>query len=103
MMKYIRVCNGKKCGPAGSGSIMQAIERAFGVRSGQQNDEIDLDFCACTGNCEQAPNVRVGGRHIIHHANRDTVVKKIQNNEVDEIKKILIDENFLGDNFLGDL
>ncbi len=80
---------------------MDRLTEFFGVTSGSNNDQVDLDFCSCTGYCEQGSNVIIDETHIIHEAKRDTVAEKIQNNET--VKMFVPDlDEIAKDDFLGE-
>ena len=79
---------------------MDRLTAFFGLPSGSRNDQIDLDFCSCTGYCEQGPNVMIDETHIIYEAKRDTVAEKIQNNETVKMWVPDLDE-IAKDDFLG--
>ena len=81
---------------------MKRLGEYFGVASGNKNEQVDLDFCPCTGYCEQGPNVVIDEEFIIHEASPGTITAKIENNEV--VKIINPDFNDIASNdFLGDL
>ncbi|EKD43226.1 MAG: hypothetical protein ACD_72C00403G0001 [uncultured bacterium] len=72
----VRVCCGMTCGVMGSGKIMRKLETETGLKSGEHNEEMDLNYCACTGNCHLAPSVMVNG-NFVHEAKEETIMKDI--------------------------
>lgn len=80
-MKKIRVCTGPHCSYRGSNRIMEVLEKFFGLTSGNKNDSVDLGYCACTGFCEQGPNVVINDEHIIHEAKQNTITEKVTTNQ----------------------
>ncbi len=75
--KKVRVCCGMTCGVMGSGKIMRKLEAETGLKAGEKNDKMDLNYCSCTGNCHLAPSVMVNG-NFIHEANPDTILAEIE-------------------------
>lgn len=81
---------------------MERLSTFFGLQPGGKNDQTDLDFCACTGYCEQAANVVIDETHIIHEAKAETIAEKIERGETSEIY-IPDFDTIAKDDFLGDL
>lgn len=73
----IRVCLGKTCGPLGGEEILDKLERHYGLRAGQANDQVDLDHCACRSFCELGPTVDVDEKTITH-ASPSTIAERIE-------------------------
>ncbi len=102
MPKQIRVCCGRRCIEGGAAGIMQRLEQNFGLSSPGQNEQVDLDFCSCTGYCEQGPNVVINEEFIITSATPGTITEKITREE--QIKMVTPDfESIQHNDFLGDL
>jgi NADH:ubiquinone oxidoreductase subunit E len=104
--KNIRVCCGMTCSVMGSGKVMKKIEEATGLKPGEKNEEIDLNYCSCTGNCHLAPSVVVNG-NFVHEANPDTIMNEIETAALKEpqestVTDATIDE-ILNNDFLGDV
>ena len=104
--KKIRVCCGMTCGVVGAGRIMKKIEESTGLKHGESNETIDLNYCSCTGNCHLAPNVAVNG-NFVNQANPDTVMDEIEiaaNLKPEDIE--ITDASFeeiANNDFLGDI
>lgn len=104
--KNVRVCCGMTCGVMGAGKIMRKIEEETGLKHGEKNDAVDLNYCTCTGNCHVAPSVMVNG-NFIHEANPDTIMEKIEETAKEPkqettISDATIDE-ILSNDFLNDV
>lgn len=56
---------------------MKTIEDTVGLKHGESNAEVDLNFCSCTGNCHLAPNIVVNGNHIFE-AKPETIMAEIE-------------------------
>ena len=102
MKQTIRVCAGRKCTERGSVGIMQRLEEYFGLSAGDNNDRADLDFCQCTGYCEQGPNVVIGTDQIIYEAKCSSVAEKIEAGETVKMTEPNLEEIIKND-FLGNL
>jgi len=104
--KNIRVCCGMTCGLMGAGKLMRKIEADTGLNHGEHNDEIDLNYCSCTGRCHLAPNVVVNG-NFIDEAKAETIMTDIEEASTREPQNPgIIDaslEEVLNNDFLGDL
>ena len=104
--KNIRVCCGMTCGVMGAGKIMRKIEAKTGLKAGEKNDEIDLNYCNCTGNCHLAPSIVVNG-NFIHEGKEDTILAEIEEAATREPQDPgIVDasvEEVLNNDFLGDL
>jgi NADH:ubiquinone oxidoreductase subunit E len=57
----VRVCTGLSCQVVGGAAVQQALERALGLRAGQQREDGSLSFepMACAFLCSVAPLVEV--------------------------------------------
>jgi len=104
--KNIRVCCGMTCSVMGSGKIMRKIEETTGLKAGEKNEDTDLNYCACTGNCHLAPSVVVNG-NFVHEANEETVVEEIEKAATKEPQESNITDatidDILNNDFLGDV
>lgn len=60
----IRVCRGTACHSARNRELMEALEKATGVKAGQADAEgkVDLGWVECLGQCQDAPNVLINGK-----------------------------------------
>jgi len=58
----IQVCVGTTCHVKGSGKIIEAVEREFGIREGETTGDgkFSLEAVACLGCCSLAPAIKVG-------------------------------------------
>ncbi len=81
MNKKIRVCDGGSCLYDGAVKILRTIEEQTGLAPGQSNNEYDFDRCDCTGHCGMGPNVVVDDEVVIHEAEEETVMEKINKKE----------------------
>jgi NADH-quinone oxidoreductase subunit E len=59
--KHVAVCQGTACHVRGSARILEAIERALGIKAGETtpNLEYSLETVACIGACALAPTLRI--------------------------------------------
>jgi NADH:ubiquinone oxidoreductase subunit E len=96
MPKKIEVCTDKTCSKRGSEQIENYLKKSFDP----QNAEIKK--CACTGFCEQGPNIVVDDDYIIHDAKIQTIVQKINNGDYKKIEHLSFEDVSKND-FLGDL
>ena len=103
--KNIRVCCGMTCSVMGSGKIMRKIQESTGLKPGEKNEEIDLNYCACTGNCHLAPSIVVNG-NFIHEGKEETIIEEIEkiaslppqdNSVTDATLEEIMNNDFLGD------
>ena len=78
-MKKIRVCNGPHCSYRGSSRIMEALQTFFKLKPGELNDTVDLNYCPCTGFCEQGPNVVVDDEKMYYGIKPGEVIDRLQN------------------------
>lgn len=60
----IEVCDSKTCGPKHARYIMQELENHFGIKEGQESEEVSLQYRGCLGYCEVANNIAVNGNII---------------------------------------
>lgn len=75
--KNIRVCCGMTCGVMGSGKLMRKIQENTGLKAGEKNEDVDLNYCNCTGRCHLAPIVAVNG-NFIDEAKEETILADIE-------------------------
>jgi NADH:ubiquinone oxidoreductase subunit E len=101
MSKQIRVCCRRTCEPRGAKRVMYALEDFFGLKAGEKNDKIDLDYRSCTGYCEQGPNVVENSDKIYHGSSSSNIVERINNDEGKKLETIKPDklEKILSDLF----
>jgi len=104
--KNIRVCCGMTCGVMGAGKLMRKIEAETGLKAGEKNEEVDLNYCSCTGHCHLAPVTVVNG-NFIHEGKEETVLQEIEEAATREpqdpgIIDASVDE-IMNNDFLGDL
>ncbi|MCM2251356.1 MAG: NAD(P)H-dependent oxidoreductase subunit E [Ramlibacter sp.] len=61
----VQVCNGISCHLRGAKQVMEAVERATGIKAGETdaNWRFSLDSGACLGSCSLGPEVIVNGKH----------------------------------------
>lgn len=61
----VHVCNGISCHLRGAKKVMEAVEKATGVKAGETdaNWRFSLDTGSCLGSCSLGPEVIVNGRH----------------------------------------
>ncbi|MSU75713.1 MAG: (2Fe-2S) ferredoxin domain-containing protein [Candidatus Magasanikbacteria bacterium] len=71
MPKKIRVCAGPHCSYRKSNRILDALRGYFSAESTAQ--DVDLDYGACTGFCEEGPNVVVDDETLCRHADTKTI------------------------------
>lgn len=59
--KHVAVCQGTACHVRGSARILEAIERALGVKAGETTPDLEysLETVACIGACALAPTLRI--------------------------------------------
>ena len=59
--KHIAVCQGTACHVRGGARILEAIERAIGVKAGETRADLEysLETVACIGACALAPTLRI--------------------------------------------
>jgi NADH-quinone oxidoreductase subunit E len=59
--KHVAVCQGTACHVRGSARILEAIERALGVKAGETTPDLgySLETVACIGACALAPTLRI--------------------------------------------
>jgi NADH-quinone oxidoreductase subunit E len=75
--KHIAVCQGTACHVRGSTRILEAIERALGIKAGETTSDLEysLETVSCIGACALAPTIRI---------NNDTR-GKLTTNEVEKL------------------
>jgi len=75
--KHVAVCQGTACHVRGGARILEAIERAIGIKAGETTPDLQysLETVACIGACALAPTLRV---------NEDTH-GKLTTNEVEQL------------------
>lgn len=61
----VHVCNGISCHLRGAKKVMEAVERATGVKAGETdaNWRFSLEAGACLGTCSLGPEIIVNGTH----------------------------------------
>jgi NADH-quinone oxidoreductase subunit E len=59
--KHVAVCQGTACHVRGSARILEAIERALGIKAGETTPDLEysLETVACIGACALAPTLRI--------------------------------------------
>ena len=91
--KKIKVCRSQSCDSFGAQRIMKKIEKETGLKTGESNDTMDIDYCGCLGFCHRAPNVAIDEDKIIHEAKVDTIMDKIEEGgEIIDTQDIDIDQ-----------
>jgi NADH:ubiquinone oxidoreductase subunit E len=75
--KHVAVCQGTACHVRGGARILEAIERAIGIKAGETTPDLQysLETVACIGACALAPTLRI---------NEDTH-GKLTTNEVEQL------------------
>jgi NADH:ubiquinone oxidoreductase subunit E len=75
--KHVAVCQGTACHVRGGARILEAIERAIGIKAGETSPDLQysLETVACIGACALAPTLRI---------NEDTH-GKLTTNEVEQL------------------
>ena len=103
--KNIRVCCGMTCRVMGARKLMHKIEADTGLKAGEKNDEVDLNYCNCTGHCHLAPITVVNG-NFIHEGKEETILAEIEEAATREPQDPgIMDasvEEVLNNDFLGD-
>lgn len=82
---------------------MQAITDATGLKPGEKNDTMDLDWSGCLGYCARSPNVQINHTHYIFTAKPDTIMQDIQQGGVNMTGKELDIEQEYQDLFKDDI
>jgi NADH:ubiquinone oxidoreductase subunit E len=97
-MKHVCVCNGPNCRTKNAAGIMEKLSSFFGLKAGEKNDTMHLDYCRCLGFCSEAPNVALDNMFVVN-TSPDTIVEDIQTKakkrEDISAHKIDFDEDFL--------
>jgi NADH:ubiquinone oxidoreductase subunit E len=59
--KHVTVCQGTACHVRGAARILEAIERALGIKAGETTPDLgySLETVACIGACALAPTLRI--------------------------------------------
>jgi NADH:ubiquinone oxidoreductase subunit E len=96
MIKKIGVCSGKTCSNRGAEHIMNELKKH------QAELNAPVEFCACTGYCEQGPIVVIDEKNMIQEARVPTIVQAVQQGEYKKIDKITF-EDIAQSDILGDL
>jgi NADH:ubiquinone oxidoreductase subunit E len=75
--KHVAVCQGTACHVRGGARILEAIERAIGIKAGETSPDLQysLETVACIGACALAPTLRI---------NEDTH-GKLTTNEIEQL------------------
>jgi NADH:ubiquinone oxidoreductase subunit E len=76
-MKKLRVCQGPHCRYRGAERIMEVLAAHFGLKAGQKNEPVDLDFCACVDNCDWGPNVVADDTKIYQAAKTRDIIQRL--------------------------
>ena len=78
MTKKVRVCCSQTCLGFGAKRIMKKIEAETGLKAGQKNDTMDLDYSGCLGKCSRAPNVAIDDDYLIMETSPKTIMEDIE-------------------------
>lgn len=83
---------------------MAKIAEQTGLKAGQKNADVDLDYCECLGWCSNSPNVEVDDSRVLFEADPKTIMDRINKGEgADNTGRVInIDEIFNND-IVGDL
>ena len=75
--KHIAVCQGTACHVRGAARILEAIERAVGIKVGETSPDLEysLETVACIGACALAPTLRIN----------DETHGKLNTNEIERL------------------
>lgn len=76
--KRVRVCCSRACTAFGAKDIMKKISDETGLKPGEKNDTMDLDYCGCLGYCARSPNVLINDKNIIFSTDTEHVMKEIE-------------------------
>lgn len=84
---------------------MKKISTETGLRPGEKNDTVDLDYCGCLGYCSRSPNVEIDDTHIIFDTSPETIMDDIKKGGQDMSgQELSLDfDKELDNDFLGDL
>ncbi len=82
---------------------MQSITDATGLKPGEKDDTMDLDWCGCLGYCAKSPNVQINDDQYIFTAKPDTIMQDIQQGGVNMVGKELDIERVYQDLFKDDI
>ena len=72
-MKKLQVCRGPHCTYRGSDRVFIVIQNHFAA-----NPSVIVERCACTGFCEEGPNVVENDSIIYHHSKPKDIVARIE-------------------------
>lgn len=89
-MKKVRVCCSRSCTAFGAKDIMKKISEETGLKPGEKNDRMDLDYCGCLGYCARSPNVMIDDKNIVFSASPETVMEEIEEGGEDMTGNITI-------------
>lgn len=91
---------------------MKKISDETGLKPGEKNEAIDLDYCGCLGYCARSPNVLINDDHIVFSTSEETVMQEIEAGGEDMSgRELILDEiaktddviKEIDDEFLGDI
>ncbi len=88
--KRVRVCCSRSCTAFGAKDIMKKISDETGLKPGEKNDTMDLDYCGCLGYCARSPNVLINDKNIIFSTDTEQVMKEIEAGGEDMTGNIII-------------
>ena len=60
--KEILVCRGTACHSGGNAALIEALEKATGLKIGENNAVYSLGWVECLGQCQAAPNLLINGK-----------------------------------------
>ena len=58
----ILVCRGTACHSGGNAALIEALEKATGLKIGENNAVYSLGWVECLGQCQAAPNLLINGK-----------------------------------------
>jgi NADH:ubiquinone oxidoreductase subunit E len=87
-MKKIKVCAGPVCKNRGAEKLKEKIETQ--LQNKENSDNINVEFCACRGNCEFAPNIEVNG-NVFGNITEGSVIQTIKK-APEEKQEVKIDD-----------
>ena len=74
---------------------METLEQEAGLKAGEKNDSLDLDWCGCLGYCAKSPNLVIDDRYYVFTTSAETVLTDIEEGGEDmEGKEIVIEQQF---------
>ena len=60
----VRICVAEACQSVGSRKLVEDVEKVFGTRMEESNEEVELKPVYCLGNCALGPSAMVNGELI---------------------------------------